>query len=204
MHTHEDTISALLGIAAPPPPARAMQWGRLDVTISDVLAFLHPEYNKLTVEVIARSTYGGWVSDAEYWDATLVRHGPEEGELEMLDLLEAVPFPVATQAAEWLRGKHKRFFTPAIDCGDFVVVTNAAKVKLTGNKIEQKFYFSHSGYAKGAKVTPIKLQMERDPRKVVMLAVKRMLQVNRLRGKLGREVIETKRGQGYRFTGGGG
>ena len=89
---------------------------------------------------------------------------------------------IATQAAEWLRGKHKRFFTPAVDCGDFVVVTNAAKVKLTGNKIEQKFYFSHSGYAKGAKVTPIKLQMERDPRRVVMLAVKRMLQVNRLRG----------------------
>ena len=89
---------------------------------------------------------------------------------------------IATQAAEWLRGKHKRFFTPHVDCGDFVVVTNAAKVKLTGNKIDQKFYFSHSGYAKGAKVTPLKLQMERDPRKVVMLAVKRMLQVNRLRG----------------------
>lgn len=89
---------------------------------------------------------------------------------------------IATRAAELLRGKHKRFFTPAVDCGDFVVVTNASKVKLTGNKIDQKFYFSHSGYAKGAKVTPIKLQMERDPRKVVMLAVKRMLQVNRLRG----------------------
>lgn len=89
---------------------------------------------------------------------------------------------IATRAAVLLRGKHKRFFTPSVDCGDFVVVTNAKKVKLTGNKLEQKFYFSHSGYAKGAKVTPMKLQMERDPRRVVMLAVKRMLQVNRLRG----------------------
>ena len=89
---------------------------------------------------------------------------------------------IATRAAVLLRGKHKRFFTPAVDCGDFVVVTNAKKIKLTGNKIEQKEYFSHSGYAKGAKITPIKLQMERDPRRVVMLAVKRMLCVNRLRG----------------------
>lgn len=89
---------------------------------------------------------------------------------------------LATRAAVLLRGKHKRFFSPSVDCGDFVVVTNAAKVRLTGNKLEQKFYFSHSGYAKGAKTTSVKLQMERDPRKVVLLAVKRMLQVNRLRG----------------------
>ncbi|MBI4422575.1 MAG: 50S ribosomal protein L13 [Elusimicrobia bacterium] len=89
---------------------------------------------------------------------------------------------IATRAATLLRGKHKRFFTPAVDCGDFVVVTNAKKIKLTGNKLEVKHYFSHSGYAKGAKVMPMKLQMERDPRRVVMLAVKRMLDTNRLRG----------------------
>lgn len=88
---------------------------------------------------------------------------------------------LATRAAELLRGKHKRFFSPAVDCGDFVVVSNASKVRVSGNKLEQKFYFSHSGYAKGAKVTPYKLQLERDPRRVVMLAVKRMLQVNKLR-----------------------
>jgi hypothetical protein len=59
---------------------------------------------------------------------------------------------LATKAATLLRGKHKRFFTPAVDCGDFVVVTNAAKIKLTGNKLEQKGYFSHSSFAGGAKV----------------------------------------------------
>lgn len=90
---------------------------------------------------------------------------------------------LASQAANLLRGKHKRYFTPAVDCGDFVLVTNAAKVKLTGNKLEQKTYFSHSGYAGGAKIMPMKLQMERDPRRVIYLAVKRMLPVNRLRGQ---------------------
>ena len=88
---------------------------------------------------------------------------------------------LATRAADLLRGKHKRYFSPSVDCGDFVLVTNAAKVRVTGTKSETKNYFSHSGYAKGAKVTSYKLQMERDPRKVIYLAVKRMLPVNRLR-----------------------
>lgn len=87
---------------------------------------------------------------------------------------------IATQAANLLRGKGKPTYTDFVDCGDFVVVTNAKQVKLTGNKLEQKFYFSHSGYAGGAKVTPMKRQMERDPRKIVMLAVRRMLPKNRL------------------------
>ncbi len=87
---------------------------------------------------------------------------------------------IATKAADLLRGKGKVTYTDYVDCGDFVVVTNAKQVKLTGNKLEQKFYFSHSGYAGGAKVTPMKRQMERDPRKIVMLAVRRMLPKNRL------------------------
>jgi large subunit ribosomal protein L13 len=87
---------------------------------------------------------------------------------------------LATKAATLLRGKQKPTYTNFVDCGDFVVVTNAKHVKLTGNKIDQKFYFAHSGYAGGAKVTPIKRQMERDPRKVVLLAVRRMLPKNRL------------------------
>jgi large subunit ribosomal protein L13 len=90
---------------------------------------------------------------------------------------------MATQAATWLRGKHKPTYTDFVDCGDFVIITNAAKLRLTGNKINQKFYFSHSGYAGGAKTTPVARQMERDPRKVVYLAVKRMIRNNRLRGK---------------------
>ena len=90
---------------------------------------------------------------------------------------------MATRAATLLRGKHKPVYTDHVDCGDFVVITNAARVKLTGNKIDQKFYFSHSGWAGGAKTTPLKRQMERDPRKVVYLAVKRMIRDNRLRGR---------------------
>ena len=90
---------------------------------------------------------------------------------------------IATKAATLLRGKHKPTYTDFIDCGDFVVVTNMKQVKLTGNKLEQKFYFSHSGYAGGAKVMPMKRQMERDPRRVMMLAVRRMLPKNRLARK---------------------
>lgn len=90
---------------------------------------------------------------------------------------------LASRAAGLLKGKHKVFFTPSIDCGDFVVVTNAAGIVLTGHKMEQKTYFSHSGYAKGAKITPVRRIMERDPRKVVYLAVKRMLDSNRHRSR---------------------
>jgi len=99
-----------------------------------------------------------------------------------LDAKDFVLGRLATRAATLLKGKHKPFFTPAIDCGDIVVVTNSDKVQLTGNKLDQKFYFSHSGYAGGAKTTPLKLQMERDSTKVVYMAVKRMLDANRLRG----------------------
>lgn len=88
---------------------------------------------------------------------------------------------IATQAANWLRGKHKPTYTNFVDCGDFVVVTNAKHVKITGKKEEQKFYFSHSGYAGGAKTMPYRRQMDRDPRKIVYQAVRRMLNDNRLR-----------------------
>jgi large subunit ribosomal protein L13 len=90
---------------------------------------------------------------------------------------------IATQIAVWLMGKHKRTFTPNMDCGDFVVVTNAGKLKVTGNKAEDKVYFSHSGYAKGAKEIPFKRQMEKDPSKIIEKAVFRMLDANKLRAK---------------------
>ncbi len=90
---------------------------------------------------------------------------------------------IATKAATLLRGKHKPTYTDFVDCGDFVVVTNAKQIKLTGHKLDQKFYFSHSGYAGGAKTMPLKRQMERDPRRVLLLAVRRMLPKNRLARK---------------------
>ena len=88
---------------------------------------------------------------------------------------------LATKIAVLLMGKHKKTYTPHMDCGAFVVVPNAGKVKLTGNKLEQKVYFSHSGYAKGAKETPVKRVLEKNPTRVLELAVKRMLDENKLR-----------------------
>lgn len=99
----------------------------------------------------------------------------------LADASDKVLGRLASRIAVVLRGKHKRLFTPSLDCGDFVVVTNAAKIRLTGNKLNQKTYFRHSGYAGGAKIIPLKRQMERNPSKVVELAVKRMLGKNRLR-----------------------
>lgn len=90
---------------------------------------------------------------------------------------------LATQLAVYLMGKHKKIFTPNMDCGDFVVVTNAAKIKVTGKKAEQKVYFSHSGYAKGAKEVPFNRLMENNPAKVIEYAVFRMLDNNKLRAK---------------------
>jgi len=100
-----------------------------------------------------------------------------------IDATDMVLGRLSTKAAALLIGKHKRFYTPFIDCGDFVVITNAAKIKLTGNKADDKTYFRHSGHAKGAKVIPFRRQMEKDPTKVIFLAVKRMLDSNRLRDK---------------------
>ncbi|NLO91918.1 MAG: 50S ribosomal protein L13 [Elusimicrobia bacterium] len=100
-----------------------------------------------------------------------------------LDANGAVLGRLATQIAKLLVGKHKRTYTPSVDCGDFVVVTNSDGVKLTGSKAEQKFYFRHSGYNDGAKMIPFRRQMERDSTKVIHLAVKRMLDSNHLRAR---------------------
>lgn len=114
-------------------------------------------------------------------------HDPRQAALERrwhhIDAKGLVLGRIATKAADLLRGKLKPTYTDYVDCGDFVVVTNAKHVKLTGHKLEQKSYFFHSGYAGGAKVVPMKRQMERDPRKIVMLAVRRMLPKNRLARK---------------------
>jgi large subunit ribosomal protein L13 len=99
----------------------------------------------------------------------------------LIDAKQAVLGRVASKAANLLRGKNKNFFSPSVDCGDFVIVTNAQNVKLTGEKAITKTYFRHSGYAGGAKVIPFKLQMEKDARKVIEAAVKGMLPATRLR-----------------------
>ena len=87
---------------------------------------------------------------------------------------------VATKAANLLRGKHKVTFTPHIDCGDYVIIVNADKVKLTGNKIDQKMYYNHSGFPGGLRERNAKTMVEKYPVEMVERAVKGMLPHNRL------------------------
>jgi large subunit ribosomal protein L13 len=87
---------------------------------------------------------------------------------------------IATQIARILRGKHKPIYTPHLDTGDHVVVINASKVALSGNKAEQKTYFRHSGYMGNEKHIPFKKMIETHPERVIELAVKGMLPKNTL------------------------
>ncbi|MDR2666340.1 MAG: 50S ribosomal protein L13 [Endomicrobium sp.] len=90
---------------------------------------------------------------------------------------------LAVKIAELLRGKNKVFYTNHMDCGDFVVVTNASKIVLTGKKLDQKTYFTYSGYPGGAKFTPYSVLMTKKPEKALIAAVKGMLPKNKLANK---------------------
>ena len=92
---------------------------------------------------------------------------------------------MAAQVAAVLRGKHKPTFTPHVDTGDFVIVVNADKVKLTGNKLDQKKYYRHSGYPGGIKEETARHLMERKPEEVIKNAVWGMLP----KGSLGRRTF---------------
>ena len=85
---------------------------------------------------------------------------------------------LASRVAFILRGKHKPTYTPHVDSGDFVIVINAAQAKLTGNKLEQKMYRTHSGYAGGLKETKYRILMAQKPELAMKLAVKGMLPKN--------------------------
>jgi len=87
---------------------------------------------------------------------------------------------LSTVVADALRGKRKVTYTPNIDTGDFVVVVNAEKIAVTGNKLEDKMYYRHSGYPGGLRVRPLREQLERRPTEVLRKAVKGMLPHNRL------------------------
>jgi large subunit ribosomal protein L13 len=87
---------------------------------------------------------------------------------------------LATQIADALRGKRKPEYTPHIDTGDFVIVVNAEKIKVTGNKLKGKVYRRHSGYPGGLRTRTLEEMLERRPEEVIRLAVKGMLPRNRL------------------------
>ena len=92
---------------------------------------------------------------------------------------------LATEIASTLRGKKKPIFTPHMDCGDYVVVINADKVKFTGKKMDQKIYYNHSDYVGGMRETTLREMMAKKPERVLELAVKGMLP----KGPLGRSMI---------------
>ena len=87
---------------------------------------------------------------------------------------------LATQIADTLRGKRKPQYTPHVDTGDFVIVVNAEKIQVTGNKLDQKRYYRHSGYPGGIRSRTLREQLERRPTEVLRVAVKGMLPKNRL------------------------
>ena len=91
---------------------------------------------------------------------------------------------LASEVAKVLRGKNKAIFTPHIDTGDYVIVVNAEKVKVTGKKLLQKVYYNHSDYAGGMKETTLKEMLAKHPERVIEHAVKGMLP----KGPLGREM----------------
>ncbi|MGS0765717.1 50S ribosomal protein L13 [Syntrophomonas curvata] len=91
---------------------------------------------------------------------------------------------LSSEVASILRGKHKPTYTPHVDTGDFVIVINADKIKLTGNKLDQKKYQHHSGYPGGLKEMTYRVLLQKRPEKAIELAVKGMLPHNRLGAKM--------------------
>ena len=91
---------------------------------------------------------------------------------------------LASEVAKVLRGKNKAIFTPHMDCGDYVIVVNAEKIKVTGKKLDQKIYYHHSDYVGGMKETTLREKLAKKPEQVVELAVKGMLP----KGPLGRQM----------------
>ncbi|MFC2029777.1 50S ribosomal protein L13 [Chloroflexota bacterium] len=93
---------------------------------------------------------------------------------------------LASRIAPILKGKHKPIYTPHLDCGDFVVIVNAEKVRVTGRKLDQKLYHRHSGYPGGLTSITLREQLDKHPERVLYAAVKGMLPKN----KLGRRLIK--------------
>lgn len=93
---------------------------------------------------------------------------------------------LASKIAPILKGKHKPSYTPHLDCGDFVVIVNAEKVRVTGRKLDQKFYHRHSGYPGGLTSISLKDQLNKHPERVLEAAIRGMLPKNRL----GRRMIK--------------
>jgi len=108
----------------------------------------------------------------------------KKGEVErkwyVVDASDKVLGRLATRIASYLRGKHKPRFTPNVDTGDFIVVVNAEKIRLTGRKLDQKVYYHHTGYPGGIKAETARKRLQRKPEEIIRSAVWGMLPKNRL------------------------
>ena len=117
-------------------------------------------------------------------------YSPKPGDIQrawhVIDATDVVLGRLAVQTANLLRGKHKPIFAPHMDTGDFVIIVNAEKVALTGDKKTKKMAYRHSGYPGGLTATPIGVLLEKDARKAVEKAVWGMLPKNRL----GRQMLK--------------
>src|SRR5574344_2652904 len=102
----------------------------------------------------------------------------------VIDATDMVLGRLATKVATMLRGKHKAIYTPHIDCGDYIIITNASKVNLTGDKLDSKMYYNHSGYTGGLRERTARVMKEQYPVEMVERAVKGMLP----KGRLGRQM----------------
>lgn len=91
---------------------------------------------------------------------------------------------LASEIAKILKGKHKPIYSPHLDCGDYVIVINAEKIRVTGRKLDQKIYYRHSGYPGGLKSITLREQLAKHPERVIKAAVKGMLPKNRLGRKM--------------------
>ena len=98
----------------------------------------------------------------------------------VIDATDVTLGRLASKVAHMLRGKHKATYTPHIDCGDYIIITNASKVNLTGNKLDKKIYYNHSGYTGGLRERTARVMKEKYPVEMVERAIKGMLPHNRL------------------------
>lgn len=119
-------------------------------------------------------------------DKTFVLKGKPEAEWVLVDATGQGIGRLATQIAAYLLGKHKPTFTPGVEMGDFVVVINANRLKITGKRLDEKNYYNHSGYPGGLKTTSLRDQMKNRPNRVIRAAVWGMLPHN----KMGRDLIK--------------
>jgi large subunit ribosomal protein L13 len=111
-----------------------------------------------------------------------------EREWHVIDASDKVLGRLATQVANLLMGKHKPIFCRNLDTGDFVVIINADKIRVTGNKAKQKLYYRHSGYPGGLKSISLEKMMQTHPTRVIEHAVKGMLPHNRLGAKIAKKL----------------